>query len=112
MNIETERAGFEAAWRRTYPEHGEIAFKRSGLDAERYVTTRVQDGWLMWLARAQQQDPNVRNACELAVKAVLLNNPANPLDAVIAAIRSIPVQGQAYVSIGVSFPVDGKAEQG
>jgi len=47
-----ERAAFEAAWAAQYPDHGKCAFLRSGIDLERYATTRVQDGWLMWQARA------------------------------------------------------------
>jgi len=47
-----ERTAFEAAWAAQYPDHGKCAFVRSGIDSERYATTRVQDGWLMWQARA------------------------------------------------------------
>jgi hypothetical protein len=46
-----ERGAFEAAWRRQYPEHT-ATFMKSCIDSERYVNTRVQDGWLMWQARA------------------------------------------------------------
>jgi hypothetical protein len=48
-----ERSSFEAAWRQEYPLHGETTFKRSGFNPDAYVNTRVQDGWLMWQARAK-----------------------------------------------------------
>jgi len=47
-----ERASFEAAWATQYPDHGKCAFVRSRIDPDRYATTRVQDGWLMWQAHA------------------------------------------------------------
>lgn len=51
-----ERPSFEAAWRQEYPMHGETTFKRSGFNPDAYVNTRVQDGWLMWKARAKTGD--------------------------------------------------------
>ncbi|HEX7892556.1 MAG TPA: hypothetical protein VF447_00100 [Terriglobales bacterium] len=48
----SEREKFEAAWRKEYPLHGATTFKRSGFNPDAYVNTRVQDGWLMWQARA------------------------------------------------------------
>ncbi|MEW9840524.1 hypothetical protein [Pseudomonas juntendi] len=44
------REQFEAAWRARYPEHGEIALKRSGLAPEDYCNTRVKDAWWAWQA--------------------------------------------------------------
>lgn len=44
------REQFEAAWRARYPEHGDIALKRSGLDREDYCNTRVKDAWWAWQA--------------------------------------------------------------
>ncbi|MCV9917786.1 hypothetical protein OIU19_03190 [Pseudomonas sp. BT-42-2] len=44
------REQFEAAWRARYPEHGDIALKRSGLDPEDYCNTRVKDAWWAWQA--------------------------------------------------------------
>ncbi|REG57742.1 hypothetical protein B0G80_0372 [Paraburkholderia sp. BL6669N2] len=42
------RAKFEAAWSNEYPLHGTTTFKRSGINPDAYVNTRVQDGWLMY----------------------------------------------------------------
>lgn len=44
----TERDRFEYAWREEYPLHESTIFRRSGLNPDAYVNTRVQDGWLMW----------------------------------------------------------------
>lgn len=46
----TYRERFETAWMKEHPLHGATAFKRSGLNPDAYVNTRVQDGWLMWQA--------------------------------------------------------------
>ncbi|HDS1693806.1 TPA: hypothetical protein QEM72_004390 [Pseudomonas putida] len=50
MDTNKMRDQFEAAWRARYPEHGEIALKRSGLDPEDYCNTRVKDAWWAWQA--------------------------------------------------------------
>jgi hypothetical protein len=50
----TSRDRFEAAWRKEYPLFGSHAFKRSGLNPNFYVTTRVQDGWFAWQVAYQQ----------------------------------------------------------
>lgn len=44
------REEFEAAWRRRYPDHEEIAFKRSLIEPGSYVATRVKDAWWAWQA--------------------------------------------------------------
>ena len=50
MDTNKMREQFEAAWRARYPEHGEIALKRSGLAPEDYCNTRVKDAWWAWQA--------------------------------------------------------------
>lgn len=50
MDTNKMREQFESAWRARYPEHGEIALKRSGLDPEDYCNTRVKDAWWAWQA--------------------------------------------------------------
>ncbi|MEW9876567.1 hypothetical protein [Pseudomonas putida] len=50
MDTNKMREQFEAAWRTRYPEHGDIALKRSGLDPEDYCNTRVKDSWWAWQA--------------------------------------------------------------
>lgn len=50
MDTNKMREQFEAAWRARYPEHGDIALKRSGLDPEDYCNTRVKDAWWSWQA--------------------------------------------------------------
>lgn len=50
MDTNKMRERFESAWRARYPEHGEIALKRSGLDPEDYSNTRVKDAWWAWQA--------------------------------------------------------------
>lgn len=50
MDTNKMREQFESAWRARYPEHGEIALKRSGLDPEDYCNTRVNDAWWSWRA--------------------------------------------------------------
>lgn len=48
MDANKMREQFESAWRARYPEHGEIALKRSDLDPEDYCNTRVKDAWWSW----------------------------------------------------------------
>ncbi|APO81634.1 hypothetical protein [Pseudomonas putida] len=50
MDTNKMREQFESAWRARYPEHGEIALKRSGLAPEDYCNTRVKDAWWAWQA--------------------------------------------------------------
>ena len=50
MDTNKMREQFESAWRARYPEHSEIALKRSGLDPEDYSNTRVKDAWWAWKA--------------------------------------------------------------
>ncbi|HEK1684087.1 TPA: hypothetical protein SMR42_000392 [Pseudomonas putida] len=50
MDTNKMREQFESAWRARYPEHGEIALKRSGLDPQDYSNTRVKDAWWAWQA--------------------------------------------------------------
>jgi hypothetical protein len=100
-----ERGAFEAAWRRQYPEHA-ATFMKSCIDPDRYVNTRVQDGWLMWQARAaaspvsgafeavqallREVDPKWRDRGEFGVK---------PVEQALSAIRDLaaasPVSGAA-----------------
>lgn len=58
MDTNKMREQFELAWRARYPEHGEIALKRSGLDPQDYCNTRVKDAWWAWQAsRATSWQP-------------------------------------------------------
>jgi hypothetical protein len=69
-----ERSSFEAAWRQEYPLHSATTFKRSGFNPDVYATTRVQDGWLMWQARAKTGHKNAtprQDATEQADEAEL-----------------------------------------
>ncbi|WP_199884917.1 hypothetical protein [Pseudomonas bohemica] len=50
MSIEKMREEFESAWRLRYPDHGEFAFKRSHIEPESYVATRLKDAWWAWQA--------------------------------------------------------------
>lgn len=50
MDTNKMREQFELAWRARYPEHGEIALKRSGFAPEDYCNTRVKDAWWAWQA--------------------------------------------------------------
>lgn len=50
MDTNKMREQFEAGWRARYPEHGDIALKRSGLNSEDYCNTRVKDAWWAWQA--------------------------------------------------------------
>jgi hypothetical protein len=68
-----ERSSFEAAWRQEYPLHSATTFKRSGFNPDGYATTRVQDGWLIWQARAKTGHKNATprpDAAEQADEAV------------------------------------------
>lgn len=44
------REAFEAAWMNQYPSCGELIFMQSHIAANRYINTRVNDGWIMWQA--------------------------------------------------------------
>jgi len=50
MDNEKMRAEFESAWLQRYPDHEEIAFKRSYLEPDSYVATRLKDAWWAWQA--------------------------------------------------------------
>lgn len=59
VSTEQERERFESAWRAEYPMHSRNCFMRSHFVPNGYVNTRVNDGWLMWQARAALASPAI-----------------------------------------------------
>lgn len=82
MDTNKMREQFESAWRARYPEHGEIALKRSGLDPEDYSNTRVKDAWWAWQASREAV------VVELPKDIVTMAGPVLYADDVRAAIEA------------------------
>lgn len=88
----TERDRFEYAWREEYPLHESTIFRRSGLNPDAYVNTRVQDGWLMWQSCSAAHSAGAQGAPSYEAEHVSLKHKDGrfTLTLVLAAVESSP----------------------
>src|SRR5512146_3094208 len=91
----TERDRFEYAWREEYPLHESTIFRRSGLNPDAYVNTRVQDGWLMWQSCSAAHSAGAKGLTNEERKQIDF-----ALEMLLCAMRAANWEGDAAYSAG------------